>query len=453
MSELSERIAEMKAQANERWAKREKAAGAPPPRQTPWGPDEGAGSPGDFFETMKAAQAMEVDDPARTPEVGQFQAACDDMMLAFRIGVHDQDWQGNPEGLRRWLMDESDLGVKYNSAFREVAKAMDEGTATEGGNWVPTTFSPRLHEQYRLPTKVAGLFEEVPCKSNVHEESVDGPDLDARKGAETDSDDVYANASLMPAITPTTYKATFTAVDIQARISISSQLEADSVVRVVEKRRQKLQVAHAKARDRAILMGDDVTVPYPDADVAADPAVATRSERLWEGLRALVNAGATINCNGVNVTLNKIRDGVKEMGIYGADPSDCVIIAGVRAKSQLMRIPELITLDQYGPNATVLKGEIGSIDGMSVVISEVSKEDVSATGFNTAGGPNTFLNIFIVNVKSFAYGLRERLSIISVPLPLSRQVSLASFERGDFQPMVYDATAVNPVAMLRNIPR
>jgi len=452
MSELTDRIAEMKARAEERWAKRQKAAGDVPARQTPWGPDEGAGSPGDLFHSMKAAQGMDVDDPGRTPEVGQFQAACDDMMLAFRIGQHDRDWDGNAAGLRQWLMEESNLGARYKSAFREVAKAMDEGTATEGGNWVPTTFSPRLHEQYRLPSKVITLFEEIPCKSNNHDESIEGPDLDARKGSETDSDDVYANASLMPAITPTTYKTTFGAVDIQARVSISSQLDADSVIRVVEKTRMKLQVAHAKAKDRAVLMGD-LTATYPDNDVNADPALATRSERLWDGLRAMTNVAAIVNCNGVNVTLNKLRDGVKEMGVYGANPEDCAIIAGVRAKSQLMRIPELITLDKYGPQATVLNGEIGNIDGMRVIITETSKEDVSATGYNTAGGPNTFTNVYTVNTKSFAYGLRERLNIISVPLPLSRQVALASFERGDFEEMVYDITAVNPVAFLRNIPR
>jgi len=451
MSELTERLAAIKARDEERrvtWEKKHKSRDGYPPRRTPWGDDSPDNA--ERFEVLEKAHGrMGAEDDELHQE---FQDAADLFVIAHRIGMHDKAWQGNPNGFREWLTKSTDLGRKLKEISGEfVAKAMDEGTATEGGAWVPTTMSGRLHEVYRLPLKVAPLFEQIPMGSNNHDEPVDGPDIDARKGSETDSDDPFSTGAIMPVVTPTTYNSSFSAMDIQAVTYISSQLEQDSVIRTATKVRNKLQIAHARAQDVAILMGDVTTGVYPDADIAADPTVATRAERLWDGLRYLSNAAARINCNGNPLTTAKIREARAAMGVYG-NRDDCVVIFGVVGEAQLLNLPELITVDKFGPQASIVTGQVGKVDGMPVVISQMVKEDVSANGFNV-GALDDFIIGIIVNVKAFGYGVREKLNIITVQLPLSRQVAVASFQRGDFQELVYDITAVNPVAMLINLPQ
>lgn len=67
----------------------------------------------------------------------------------------------------------------------------------------------------------------------------------------------------------------------------------------------------------------------------------------------------------------------------------------------------LLTVDKYGPNATILKGESGAIYGkVKVVISELVTSDLQATGlFTTTGG--SYSSGLLFNRKRWIMGVRR----------------------------------------------
>lgn len=67
----------------------------------------------------------------------------------------------------------------------------------------------------------------------------------------------------------------------------------------------------------------------------------------------------------------------------------------------------LLTMDKYGPNATVLKGEVGALYGrVKVVLSELMTSDLQATGlFTTTGG--TYTGGLLLNRKRWIMGSRR----------------------------------------------
>lgn len=54
----------------------------------------------------------------------------------------------------------------------------------------------------------------------------------------------------------------------------------------------------------------------------------------------------------------------------------------------------MIGVDQYGPNATILSGELGQLLGVPLIISEMMGADLDADGLYSSGGSKTGMLMF-----------------------------------------------------------
>ena len=95
--------------------------------------------------------------PARLLTDGEkeLQSFMDDAYIASTVLKTD------PRNLKMW-----DGFKESNSALR---KAMDTETAEEGAEWVPTALSRELIEKFRLESKVASLFKDIPMPTNPYD--------------------------------------------------------------------------------------------------------------------------------------------------------------------------------------------------------------------------------------------------------------------------------------------
>mgnify|MGYP006340855987 FL=1 len=320
----------------------------------------------------------------------------------------------------------------FKDEWSHVLRAMDVDTSGEGADWVPTGIGASLHERVRASGKVAPLFQRINLPTNPWKWPVEGADATAYRVAEPTGD----NASKVTASTPGTGAATFDAEIIGARTLISRSLDADSALAVLPHTQRKLIQAFVDGEEKAILDGDtDGT--HQDTDTQA--VGATHASSSWDGLRkkALAQTVATAT-SATALNLGIVR---KAMGKWGANPADLAFIIGVSNLHSLLADTNLLTVDKMGPNAVILNGQIGSVFGVPVIVSEHVREDLNASGIND-GITATKTYMLCVNRNEWALGQRTALDVEtddSIYRESYQRVAVA-FMREDFQSLASAAT-------------
>jgi HK97 family phage major capsid protein len=331
----------------------------------------------------------------------------------------------------------------------ELQKAID-GTTGKGLEWIPTMFSSDLIEKVKVELKVAALFGRINMPSNPYTLPVEGADAIGYLVSNTTSDDIR-DANAMPlASTPGTAKTTFDASKLGARTVFNEETSEDSIIGVMDYTKMKVVEAIARAIENATCNGSR-SATHPDNDVQTDPNSSKLSARAWDGFRQCIQDAGTWS-SGASFNTAAIRAARKLMGKYGINVADAVIICSVNVWYNFLNssnFPELQTLDKYGPNALILTGEVGKIDGVSIIASEFQRDDVSATGFNTVGGPNTKSSLVIVNRKSFLYGDRREMTTDSERNIETDKTVVVSKVRQDFRRLY--ANTETTIAGLNNI--
>ena len=80
-----------------------------------------------------------------------------------------------------------------------------------------------------------------------------------------------------------------------------------------------------------------------------------------------------------------IREGIFRLGLLGRDRNDLILILNPVASNQLLQSDELMTLDKYGSNATILTGEVGSLFGVKIIESSFLPSNGISAGGNAYG--------------------------------------------------------------------
>lgn len=362
------------------------------------------------------------------PRIGEFRPESRGAIRAFQDTVADMVTFGLLVDKQAKSSRDGFEAARSHRLFRDrwqhVLRAMDVDTSGEGGNWVPTGIGASLHEKVRASGKIAPLFQRINLPTNPWKWPVEGADATAYRVAEPTGD----TESKFTASTPGTAAATFDAEIFGARALFSRSLEADSALAILPYVRAKLVQSFVDAEEKAILDGDtDGT--HQDSDVGSS---TTDARSAWDGLRKKALAEttqATTSTTAANLAL--IR---KSMGKYGVNPADLVFIVGVSSYLALLSDTSLLTVDKLGPNATILNGQIGSVHGVPVIVSEHVREDLNASGlFDNITKTKSYA--LCVHRGEWAMGQRSALDI-EVDDSIYRETYqrvLVGFMREDFQ--------------------
>ena len=105
---------------------------------------------------------------------------------------------------------------------------------------------------------------------------------------------------------------------------------------------------------------------------------------------------------------NEIRG---KLGKYGVRPSELAYITDIRTYLKSLTISNFRTLDKLGPNATLLTGQLGAVEGIHVLVSEqVKVADTDGKVTDAGNGTNTG-RLLLVNRSQWRVGFRRELSI------------------------------------------
>lgn len=386
-----------------------------------------------FFNVSHAKDLLRVNVGA--PEFRNVPAEFKMLVLNFKATVDvarfvSQRFHGDPLDMIAEKETEDKIGhcksIKDTYYGKNVLvpaiRAFGSTIAGAGDEWVPTAVSNTYIEEFELKRVLESRFEMINMPSNPF----DWPKLNgvtkARIATEGQSNFTANNFG--------TDKIRFTATKLEEFYILPEELTEDSAPNFMAAGRKEVISAQERAAESAIINGDaDGT--HIDSDTQAGPAELC--EKAWNGLRrdALANSanGSTVDFLNAAVSHANLGTLRTRMGKFGSDVGPLLIVAGPTVYQQLVNLPEVSTVEKFGPMATILKGALAAWQGIPIVNSEWFREDLNASGVYD-GVTLTKAGILMVNTLRYYVGQRRPIRVKLMPdLPGSDRWLLASYRR------------------------
>lgn len=211
----------------------------------------------------------------------------------------------------------------------------------------------------------------------------------------------------------------------------SGEMEEDSIIPYLRFLRGQAEKSIAFHSDSLALNGDTTNAATGNINLDdADPA-DTKHYLAFDGIRhaALVdNTGNAVDAAGavtvalLNAQRGKMLDATNKVDWgHPTNRADLIHACDPETADRIGGLAELITVDKYGPNATILTGETGRVLG-SPVIPTMAVSKTEADGkVSTTGANNTKGQVVTFNRNGFAAGIRRRLKVVAEEIPATDQ--------------------------------
>ena len=314
--------------------------------------------------------------------------------------------------LERWFSVGSRDTGQFQGFSRQLLgamtrAAMDSTTAGSGDELVATLEARELWQDVNLQTLVAPIIPTFPMPSNPFEVPRQLGDVSFFPGTENTATTDTALA---------TGRTTLTAYELVGQVPYSFTLEEDGVIAMLPEIRAGLVRNVAEVLDDIILNADRSTANNINADggnITANSAGKAHWLLGYDGILHLPLVDNTEQANDHDAAVsddmfNELR---AKLGKYGARPSQLAWIMDVHTFIRAQSVEQFRTMDKLGPNATLLTGMLGAVEGIPVIVSEqMSLAD--ADGKVTDGAAtNTKGRLLLVNRTQWAQGFRRQLMI------------------------------------------
>jgi len=348
--------------------------------------------------------------------------------------------------------------LKTYQAFRhdtaEFAKALYSTGSATGDEWVPTGFSSELIKKVRLQGKVANLHRRINMPNNPYIFPMTAADAYIYKVAES-----TASSGTKPTeSTPGTANLTFTATKLGGRVYFTSELEEDSIVSIMPFVKDSLSIAMADALEFNIVNGDTAGT-VDDTDQAGGSMAATSAMRAWDGYRKIATGigSMSVDANDLFATSGSTANGEyvlrnlrAKLGKYGINTNELAWVTGAAGYMKFLQLPNIQTVDKYGPKAIVHSGEMAKYQGIPIIVTTGIREDLNSSGVSGgATSVNIDTTIVLVNTNQFILADRRKYTVESerdIETDMQKVVAMA---RHDFQSV--RGTADNTVGNIINL--
>jgi HK97 family phage major capsid protein len=307
----------------------------------------------------------------------------------------------------RLLVISTALGVKpqetkyFKQRYEPMVQALSTSVGGSGSEYIPRELSADMIERISLELRVAALFSQIDMPTNPFDIIGRGVKRTrTARGVEQTADTGQTGFSKR---TATTRKVTLTAVKFDTEMLVSKEAEEDAIIALLPFMEEEAIDWIAGDIEDATLNGD--TAATLDSDFAADDP-----RRNWDGLRKVAPAGAKIDAGNVDITVALLRANRGKMKKYGVIPSNLAHIVSMASYIKLLGDTAVLTLEKYGPNATIFAGELAKVDGAPVIVSEYMRDDLNAAGvFDNVTTNRTAA--LTVHQKGFLRGIRRGMTI------------------------------------------
>tara|TARA_Y100001963_G_C6785481_1_gene452453 strand:- start:1252 stop:2712 length:1461 start_codon:yes stop_codon:yes gene_type:complete len=295
-----------------------------------------------------------------------------------------------------------------------IIKSMQD-TAGAGAGFVPDEFRDQLFEQFTLPKRLADFFETVEVAHNtllLPRLNYGGrPFKRAWAASDVITDNQYR------ASTPQTAQATISIGGFATRYRIDGDLVEDSAIPLVSTLGKQIAMDLTAAYEDCMINGDS-DGSHQDAIATWDPrgrwaggtfSAGNDHREVFNGLRkqAFARSGEYSLSNAA-LTSDKLIAVISLMGEFASEGR--VLITGPEMLiSQFMSLSQVLTVDAFGPQATIKGGEIASIFGIPIVLSRFITADMATSGVYTGSGSTS--GFVIANTNSYKHYQKQGISV------------------------------------------
>ena len=267
-----------------------------------------------------------------------------------------------------WLMDKaSGKGANVQPRSKHftdaVQKALTATGAGTGDEYVPTGMASELWNDMFLDSRVASQFSVVSMPTDPFDYPIGWGDVTWRKGTQNTATTVSD---------PATAKGTLTSTEQICEIDFSYDLDEDSIVAILPTLKQLIGRNGAESIDRFVMNADSETAGT--GNVNTDDAAAAASDYFLSngqnGLRRqfIVDNVAQKSSMGAAITDAGMRAGLALLGKYAGDINRLVWFADPATYVTMLGLTYVVTVDKFGPQATVLSGQLSNYGGIPVVV-------------------------------------------------------------------------------------
>ncbi len=152
---------------------------------------------------------------------------------------------------------------------------------------------------------------------------------------------------------------TMTAHKLATREYIGYEEEEDALIAIAPIVKNALVRRMARSSDEGLLLGNATAAPFTALE---ESAAATQTVDASNG-----TGGSTA---AQKFHPKDLHDARVKMGVWGHNPSDVVYIVCQEAYYDLVQDDNFLTIDKMGDKATLLNGQVGSVWGSPVVVSD-----------------------------------------------------------------------------------
>lgn len=282
-------------------------------------------------------------------------------------------------------------------------------------DWVPTLNTRFFFEEYEIEPAIEKYFEQVPMMSLT--EKVPGATARLKGRLQADSDTYSAQSN-------TQANYTYTAQDCVCHTDITEDLMQDMVPQSgsFDRLRKEVLLGVRRSKEDAIINGDDTITTsvqgdgHMDSDVAG--GAATLFNKAFKGLRKraiAAGAGNIVDNLAAIVDRDTFANMLIKAGKMSNDKGDLLWIVGPAVSNRIVTggVPELLTLNTIGLDATLITGNMPKIFGVEPYESEWVREDVNGTGVYASSVTKT--TVLLVKKSRFVIGQRAPVKIWATP--------------------------------------
>lgn len=312
--------------------------------------------------------------------------------------------------------EETNTALKAINFYK--ANELDHSTqANFGDEWVPDLWSSQIWERTRLDNVILPLFQNIEMPSNPFELPIESTDPTVLNVPETTAETellLSGSGAVIPDSKVGTGKVTLTARKMALRVGFSTELEEDSIIPFTSQLRKQALRAMEDALDNVAINGDTDTSANTNINLIDGTPAATAKYLNQNGilkLSLITTTANAINQGGTAPTLTAIRSARFSMGgNYATRPDDIAYIVDVSTYAKLLNLPEFLTRDVIGDQATTMTGMVGKIDGSPVLVTTEMALANAAGKIPNAGG--TLGRLAVVYRPGWYVGYRRRVNVV-----------------------------------------
>lgn len=348
------------------------------------------------------------------------------------------------ESGRLYLPDTAAKAVK--SIIGAKANELDHTTQTNyGQEWVHTLWRDQIWDKARLENVVLSQFESLEMAAKFEELPLEKDDPEVSFVAE-DTDDAHLDlsGSNTPASRLGTGKETFSAKKLALRVGWSAEENEDSIIRFAEQARKQADRAMRNAIDHILLNGDTES---GTTNINKDGAAPGAKDKYlaFNGLlkMALVTGtGLKVDAGNAGPSLAAVRQTRFKLGREQApNVDDILLFAHTESYSPLLGLDEFLTMDKVGNQATALRGQLGLIDGMPVLVTAQLLLSAANGKVSNTPGNNLRGRYVVVYKPNWKVGFRRKITANLFPTQTGEAWQLYMSTRLDFKSSTQDSVA------------